>query len=182
MEFKILVVTGGCKSGKSVFSQRVAESVGERRLFLATAEALDGEMKQRIEEHKRKRKDWDTVEEPLEIARVISEEGHKYDVVLVDCLTLWLSNLLGRYGEAAEGYIDEFVEACQRSAPPLILVSNEVGMGIVPDNPLARLFRDLAGAMNQRIGELADVVVMMIAGLPLFVKGEAGSFWERRMG
>ncbi|RLB05477.1 MAG: bifunctional adenosylcobinamide kinase/adenosylcobinamide-phosphate guanylyltransferase [Deltaproteobacteria bacterium] len=178
MGFKILLVIGGSRSGKSTFSQKVAESVGERRLFVATAEPLDAEMRRRIEEHKKRRKGWDTVEEPLEIAKIIEEKARRYQVILVDCLTLWLSNLLGRCAAEAERYMDGFIGACKAATTPLILVSNEVGMGIVPDNPLARRFGDLAGSLNQRIGEIADVVVMMIAGLPLIVKGDAKALFN----
>jgi len=163
------LVLGGARSGKS----RQAEALLMRHpapwTYIATAEAFDSEMSARIATHRARRDDsWRTVEAPIDLpARLAAEPGP----VLVDCLTLWLSNLM-----LAESPVpaatDALLAALERSAPT-VLVANEVGLSIVPDNALARAFRDAAGVLNQRIAALADRVVFTVAGLPLFLKGAA---------
>ncbi len=171
---EIIFILGGVRSGKSRHALKLAEAFGDRRLFVATAQALDQEMAVRIENHKKQRGDrWETAEEPVELVQILSEVQNRYDVILIDCLTLWVSNLLGVYGEAQgeiEDHIQDLIDCLGRSGTPVIVVSNEVGMGIVPDNPLARAFRDLAGMLNREVARVAGRVVFMVAGIPVVVK------------
>lgn len=172
MAKQIILVTGGARSGKSKYAEQRAIELGGRRLYVATAEAKDEEMRLRIGEHKKRRGEkWMTVEEPVELALALQAQRGQIDCALVDCLTIWLSNLLLRRDGK---YVEEKVEELMRTLPALdfhlILVSNEVGSGIVPDNPLARQFRDLAGWANQRIAAAAHEVVLTVAGFPMIVK------------
>lgn len=162
-------VTGGCRSGKSRHAQAQAEALAPQRVYLATAEGLDEEMRDRIRHHRADRgPSWQTIEAPLDIAPHLHQPGK---VVLVDCLTLWVSNLLHARGEQELRPDFEALEGALRAAPnPVVLVSNEVGMGIVPANALARRFRDEAGFLSQRIAAACDRVVLTVAGLPLLVK------------
>lgn len=172
MAKQIILVTGGARSGKSKYAERRAKELGDRRLYVATAEAKDEEMTQRIADHQKRRgTEWAIIEEPVELAEVLlARHGHA-DCALVDCLTLWLSNLLLRRDEKyAEEKIEELVASLPRLDFHLLLVTNEVGWGIVPDNLLARQFRDLAGWANQRIAAVADEVVLMVAGVPMILK------------
>lgn len=172
-EFRLALILGGARSGKSRLAMRLAEEKGAPGLFLATAEPGDAEMTVRIEQHRRDRgAAWDTWEEPLDLAAAIDRAQKNYRVVLVDCLTLWLSNILMREPSPAdlEKVCQDVLEAAGRSVIPLILVSNEVGWGIVPDNPLARQFRDAAGGLHQRLAAKADLVLLCVAGLPLPLK------------
>jgi adenosylcobinamide kinase/adenosylcobinamide-phosphate guanylyltransferase len=141
-------------------------------LYVATAEAKDPEMTARIAAHRERReKRWRTIEEPLEVAKVLSAQVGKIDCALIDCVTLWLSNLLQARGEfAIEHEVEILLKAVSTCDFAFVFVTNEVGSGIVPDNPLARQFRDLAGRANQRLAELADEVVLMVAGIPVTVK------------
>ena len=165
-----LLILGGARSGKSAYAHRLAESFAAERLYLATAEAGDEEMAARIGRHRADRgRDWATLEEPLELARALRAEARPGRVVVVDCLTLWLSNLIlaGRDpGEAVAGLI----QAIGGLAGPAILVSNEVGLGIVPDNTLSREFRDWQGRANRQVAEACDAAVFIAAGLPLQLK------------
>lgn len=166
----ILLVLGGARSGKSRYAQMRAEALGGELGFVATAEPSDAEMAERIARHRADRGGrWSTVEAPVELAATIRRESDPDRVLLVDCLTLWTSNLLlaGRDIPAATA---ELVEAIAAATGPLILVSNEVGLGIVPDNELARRFRDEAGRVNQAIATCADEVMFVAAGLPLKLK------------
>jgi adenosylcobinamide kinase / adenosylcobinamide-phosphate guanylyltransferase len=172
-EFRLALILGGARSGKSRLALRLAGQRRAPRLFVATAQAGDAEMAARIEQHRRERGEaWDTREAPLELAAaILAAQGH-YGVILVDCLTLWLSNVL--LGEPEDASLEEacqgVLEAAAHSVTPLILVSNEVGLGIVPDNPLARRFRDAAGGLHQRLAVAADLVCATMAGLPLVLK------------
>jgi adenosylcobinamide kinase / adenosylcobinamide-phosphate guanylyltransferase len=172
MATQVILITGGARSGKSRYAEERARQLGERLLYLATAEAQDEEMLQRITAHKKRRDDrWTTLEEPMELAAALLGQRGKADCVLVDCLTLWLSNLLTRRNEkAAAAKVEELVETLPQLDFHLILATNEVGWAIVPDNPLARQFRDLSGWANQRIARAADEVVLMITGIPLIAK------------
>jgi adenosylcobinamide kinase / adenosylcobinamide-phosphate guanylyltransferase len=165
-----LLVLGGARSGKSAYAQRLAESHGPQRLYLATGTAGDEEMAERIARHKADRgRGWTTLEEPLEIATALAAQARAGRVVVVDCLTLWLSNLMlaGRDpGPAVAALADAIVQL----AGPAILVSNEVGMGIVPDNRIGREFRDWQGRTNREIGAACDAVIFVAAGLPLQLK------------
>lgn len=171
---KFIFITGGRRSGKSSYALELAESLGSQRLYLATAEALDDEMDKRIKRHREERGNgWDTAEEPVNVADVI-EESAEYDVILIDCLTLWLCNVMhkGDLGdETIMKEIDSLVEACRESGKTLIAVSNELGSGVIPDNPLSRRFTDLAGMMNQKMAAAADRVVLTISGIPMTIKG-----------
>lgn len=168
----IVLVTGGARSGKSQYAEGRAVALGTRLLYLATGEARDEEMARRIAEHKKRRGErWMTVEEPLEVGRALAERQGKVDCALVDCLTLWVSNLLIQRGEESVAKATEdLIQGLPRLDFHLLFVTNEVGWGIVPDNPLARQFRDLAGRVNQRIAEAAHEVVLMVAGVPVVVK------------
>ena len=172
MANQIILVTGGARSGKSTYAERRAGEFGSRRLYLATAEAKDKEMTLRIAEHQKRRgSEWVTIEEPIELADVLLARGNQIDCAVVDCLTLWLSNLLIR---SDKNYVEEKVETLFNVLPHLdfhvVLVTNEVGWGIVPDNPLARQFRDLAGWVNQRMAAIATEVILTVAGIPMVAK------------
>lgn len=175
MAKEVILVTGGARSGKSKYAELRAAELGSRRLYVATAEAKDEEMRRRIAKHKKRRGDsWITVEEPLNLPGVLHAKRHQIDCALVDCLTIWLSNLLLCGGEKyVEGQVAELIQTLPGLNFNLILVSNEVGSGIVPDNLLARQFRDLAGWANQRIASIANEVVCTIAGIPMIIKRTA---------
>jgi adenosylcobinamide kinase / adenosylcobinamide-phosphate guanylyltransferase len=168
----IILITGGARSGKSSYAEQRARELGPRRLYIATAEANDEEMRQRIEEHKRRRgNEWVTIEEPIELAETLLAQRAQTDCALVDCLTLWLGNLLLGYdARDAQEKIQQFVETTRQLDFHLVLVSNEVGWGIVPDNALARQFRDLSGLANQRMATAANEVVLMVAGIPMTIE------------
>jgi adenosylcobinamide kinase / adenosylcobinamide-phosphate guanylyltransferase len=172
MANQIILVTGGARSGKSKYAELRSGELGSRRLYVATAEAKDEEMAQRIAEHKKRRGDnWVTIEEPMTLSSALLAERGRTDCALVDCLTIWLSNLLlHRDANFAEDRVEELVETLPHLDFHLVLVTNEVGLGIVPDNPLARQFRDLAGWANQQIATVANEVILMVAGVPMVVK------------
>ncbi len=157
--------------------------MGKKKCYLATAQALDSEMEERIVRHKTERgPDWDCVEEPLRVAEKMEEAKRRYDVILFDCLTLWVSNLmhsssipspLEGEGQGEGGLVDEFdslISACKTSGSTVIIVSNEVGLGIVPDNQLARQFRDIAGTANQLFAKAADEAFFVVSGIPMRLK------------
>jgi adenosylcobinamide kinase/adenosylcobinamide-phosphate guanylyltransferase len=173
MAKKIYFITGGARSGKSAHAEQLARSFGGRRAYIATAQALDAEMAARIAKHRKDRGDaWDTYEEPLAVAELLGKLSLRYEVVLLDCLTLWLSNVMAHSdGDGAVlSRSDELVKAIREFGGSLIVVSNEVGLGIVPDNPLARKFRDLAGMLNQKVARTADEVYFTAAGIPVKIK------------
>ncbi|PTX02225.1 bifunctional adenosylcobinamide kinase/adenosylcobinamide-phosphate guanylyltransferase [Pararhodobacter aggregans] len=167
----VTLVLGGARSGKSALAERLTLSVAQGApLYIATAQAWDDEMRERIALHRAQRdgQGWQTLEVPLDLAAALSDI--KDQTVLIDCLTLWLTNhLLAEHDLAAE--TATLLSALAVRAAPTILVSNEVGLGIVPDNALARRFRDDAGRLNQRVAALADTVVFTAAGLPMVLKG-----------
>lgn len=170
--YEVIYVTGGARSGKSSYALRLAEPY-EKRVFLATAEAFDDEMQCRIDKHREEREGlFTTVEEPLSIDRALRNLPEGTGVVLLDCLTVWLGNMMHHLGDEAR--IDERIAALLDvlAEPPcdIILVSNEVGMGIVPENAMARSFRDLAGALNRRVAERATQAYLLCSGLPLVLK------------
>lgn len=179
MSARMVLVTGGCRSGKSAFAQRLAEEAGEKRIYLATCPVLDGEMAERVARHREERRGrgWETVEEEVELARAIGVVDPAA-VVLVDCLTLWINNLLyrreqeGRLPDEDEfaGLAGEFSRACGGRTGTTVVVTNEVGWGIVPENPLARRFRDLAGRVNQVVAAAADEVHLLACGQPIRIK------------
>ncbi|MHA6720243.1 bifunctional adenosylcobinamide kinase/adenosylcobinamide-phosphate guanylyltransferase [Sphingomonas sp. RS6] len=166
----VLFVLGGARSGKSRYAQERAESLDGRRVFIATAEAWDDEMRARIARHRADRDQrWSTVEAPRTLADAIEAQSGAADIVLVDCLTLWLSNIL-LADEDVEAAGGRLCEAIGRFDRQLILVSNEVGQGIVPDNALARRFSDAAGRLHQQVAQAAHEVQLIAAGLPLRLK------------
>ncbi len=172
----VVLVMGGAKSGKSRISLDICNNLARKKMFIATAQALDNEMKERIRRHQEDRGgDWVTVEEPIEIIDKIRGFDSEDAVILLDCLTLWISNLFMKYGEfhqPVNELCDEFIKQMTKAKGVIIVVSNEVGMGIVPDNDLARVYRDVAGSLNQRIARIARKVVTVMAGLPLVLKDE----------
>lgn len=165
-----LLVLGGARSGKSRYAQQRIEALPGRLVYIATAEPLDAEMAARIARHRDDRGPrWRSHEAPLDLPGTLARVQDEADAILVDCLTLWLSNLLlrDRDLEAAAAQLAAAVSQCR---VPLALVANEVGFGIVPDNALARRFRDAAGLLNQRIAGVAGEVVLVCAGLPLTLR------------
>ena len=166
----VTLVLGGARSGKSRYAEGLLDRHPGRRVYLATAEVLDDEMAARVKAHRDRRdEDWKTVEEPLALAAALKAETEQGAAVLVDCLTLWLGNLLGE-ARAVEAEIDGLVASIGQFGGPVVFVSNEVGQGIVPDNALARQFRDHAGILHQRLAQKADRVVFVTAGLPMNLK------------
>jgi adenosylcobinamide kinase/adenosylcobinamide-phosphate guanylyltransferase len=182
----ITLVLGGARSGKSAWAEQTARVSGKPVLFVATATASDGEMTERIAAHRAARPaQWRTVEAPLDLVSAIRAEARRDDLVLIDCLTLWVSNLiLERLGDArtsedlsAEAWSEieaeilaatrELLDAARLSQASFIFISNEVGLGIVPAFPLGRYYRDVLGRMNQLVARAADQVVLMVAGLPV---------------
>jgi adenosylcobinamide kinase/adenosylcobinamide-phosphate guanylyltransferase len=168
------LVLGGARSGKSRTAERLARDLagpGGALLYVATAEALDDEMRARIAAHRAQRGDsWRTRDVPLEIAAAIAAEARPGAAVLVDCLTLWLSNLM-HAARDVDAETRRLVDALAAARGPVVLVANEVGLGIVPENALARAFRDHAGRVNQAVAAAAGRVVLVAAGLPLTLKG-----------
>ena len=171
---KVTFITGGARSGKSRLAEELAAGFGAPRGYLATAAAGDAEMAARIARHQARRGEaWQTLEEPCDILAVLRGHDGWFRVVLVDCVTLWLTNLLLHYGEAGPALADvrALAAAFGELSTPLILVSNEVGMGIVPENALARSFRDLAGEANEILAAASDEVYVCFSGLLLKLKG-----------
>ena len=171
---RVTLVLGGVRSGKSRFALEIASSAPSVT-FIATARASDDEMRRKIERHQRERPShWRTREEPLYLAKAISSEQDASETTVVDCLTLFAANLMEAYGDdgaAIDASIEDLCSALRKTDRNLVLVSNEVGSGIVPAYAAGRQFRDLLGEMNQRVAALADKVVLMVAGLPLTIKG-----------
>ena len=167
-------VLGGCRSGKSSHALELAERTpGTRRLFLATCVVRDEEMKDRVDRHKRERSDqWKALEIPVDIPDAIREHSAQADVILVDCLTLWVSNLLLENKDMDDilGHVQRLTRSIEASQCPVILVSNEIGTGIVPENDLARFFRDAVGFVNQRVAKCCDQVIWTVAGIPVQIK------------
>lgn len=171
---KIIFVIGGCRSGKSRQALKTAEGMpGDHKTFIATCIPRDAEMKQRVEQHQKERSlIWRTVEAPVHLPQAIIEQSRPADVLLVDCLTLWISNLMLELEDDRKilAGLPDLTRALQAADCPVVLVSNEVGTGIVPENQLSRRFRDLVGSTNQAIAEQADRVVWMVAGIPVGIK------------
>lgn len=166
----VTLLLGGARSGKSRHAQTIAEGIGGNFVYLATAQALDDEMIQRIARHRGDRgAAWRTVECPIDLPGAVTAEAQSGAVLLVDCLTLWASNLLLSDADC-DAATDRLIEAIAAATCPVIIVSNEVGQGIVPDNALARRFRDIAGILNQRVAEEATEVFLVVACLALRLK------------
>jgi len=186
MAKQCILILGGARSGKSHFAKETALCLSNKVIFVATGEALDEEMRQRIEEHKRNRpSSWRSVEVATGVGKRIQEEVGDAQVVIVDCLTLLVSNVIGQCGDDPEQVsagliqerltteVDELIGCINDSTATFILVSNEVGMGLVPGNRLGRLYRDLLGRVNQLLAQRADEVYVMVAGIPVEVKGHS---------
>jgi len=170
---KILFITGGARSGKSRLAESLAEGFGTPLCYIATGQALDTEMEERISAHRTRRGgNWHTVEEPLRLAETIRNVDGSFQAILVDCITLWLTNLLltNEDTDKVIAKVGALVEVMPKGKTPLILVSNEVGMGIVPENALARKFRDLAGKANQMLASAADEAYVTFNGIPIRLK------------
>lgn len=166
-----LLVLGGAASGKSDFAEKIVLANSEQPIYIATGCAMDSEMSAKIATHRRRRGEcWSTVEEPIEIAKILCQEDDGEKIFLVDCLTLWLTNLLAQNLDVVEE-IDKLVAALDKLHGRVVLVSNELGLGIVPQNYDVRDFRNLHGAMNQSIAAAIDTVIFVTAGLPLILKG-----------
>lgn len=176
MKNDIIFILGGVRCGKSAYGEQLAEQIamesGRKKIYLATCEALDEEINERIKTHKQRRgDDWQLFEETVNIADIVIAKTNQDAVILVDCLTLWLSNLL-HYNLDIEAYSMALCTALQTTKAKVIVVSNEVGQGITPDNALARKFIDYAGTLHQQIAKLADKVVFVTSGIPTIIKGE----------
>ena len=164
-------ILGGARSGKSRRALAIAESLGHTRVFIATAEAWDDEMVERIVKHKAERgPGWSTIEAPLDLVAALGRLAPQSEVCVVDCLTLWLSNLM-HFERDVEAETERLCETITNMLIPVILVSNEVGLGIVPEAPLGRTFRDAQGRLNQAVARVCDRVEFIAAGLPLILKG-----------
>ncbi len=177
MAKQIILLLGGARSGKSYYAQQLAEELGKKVLFVATGEALDEEMQARIDEHRKNRPgNWRTLEITIGIGKAIDKQIGGADVVVIDCITLLISNLLRGepdYTEAEKRVKDEInqlIDTMDRLNASFVIVSNEVGMGLVPDNKLGRIYRDLLGKANQQLAAHATEVYLMLACLPVQVK------------
>lgn len=168
---KITFVLGGARSGKSSFAEKLVEDSGLQPVYLATGRAFDKEMESRISIHRDRRgREWQTVEEPLDLVGALEKHAGHDRFVLVDCLTLWITNLMmAEQNIAAE--TETLIAALSPLSGPVVFVSNEVGLGIVPENQMAREFRDHAGFLHQAVASVADEVYFLAAGLPLKMKG-----------
>ena len=173
-DVSVTFVIGGARSGKSSHAEYLATLYPGKRMYVATAEAFDDEMRDRISRHQKARADKfvATVEEPIDLAHAIENLPGDSSVALVDCLTVWVGNLL-HYRGIQERYdeIEQFLAAIRNPKTSLIIVSNEVGQGIVPGDPLSRHFRDHAGWLNQSVAKIADRVIWLVAGIPVTIKG-----------
>ncbi|MBN2333682.1 MAG: bifunctional adenosylcobinamide kinase/adenosylcobinamide-phosphate guanylyltransferase [Deltaproteobacteria bacterium] len=170
-----ILITGGARSGKSTFAQQLAEQLPGPRAYLATAQIHDQEMAVRVARHQELRGSaWQaTIEEPYQLHDTLQQAASQYQVILVDCITLWLTNLLlsnEHNPTAVLRLVDAFLSSLPQIPATIIFVTNEVGSGIVPDNPLGRAFRDLAGTANQRLAAVCQEVYLVCCGLPLKLK------------
>ncbi|MHA1128568.1 MAG: bifunctional adenosylcobinamide kinase/adenosylcobinamide-phosphate guanylyltransferase [Alphaproteobacteria bacterium] len=166
----LTLILGGARSGKSAFAERLVVVTGKPRTYIATAQAFDPEMEAKIAQHKMDRgQGWNTIEAPLDVVGALAE-APVGGVILIDCLTLWLSNqMLAEADVDAE--ITRLLTALTTAQNPIVCVSNEVGMGLVPENALGRRFRDAQGTLNRQLAERAALAVFVVAGLPLTLKG-----------
>jgi adenosylcobinamide kinase/adenosylcobinamide-phosphate guanylyltransferase len=175
----MILITGGSRSGKSSHAQRLAEALPGYRAYIATCPVIDPETAERIQRHRASRQahDWDTIEETIDLGGVI-RRSTSHQVLLIDCLTLWINNLLYDAENRKEAFSEEtmvvrcreVIDACHAFPGTVIFVTNELGMGIVPDNETARRFRDCAGRCNQIMAEAAGTVILVVAGIPLVLK------------
>lgn len=174
MKKKVILITGGNRSGKSRHALKIAGKYG-KKAFLATAEPFDEEMKIRIEKHKKERgPEFVNIEAPITIADALKTMPSEIEVVVIDCLTVWIGNLLHHKGNEKENFdeVEELLFFLKEPFCDIILVTNEVGMGLIPADRLSRNFCDIAGSLNQRIAGIADKVIFMISGIDIVVKGD----------
>lgn len=173
---KVIFITGGARSGKSSFALEKGRELGGRKAFIATMQAFDDETAKRIKMHREARgPEWETFEEPTEVVSLLNRLEGDFDTVVLDCLTLWLSNLMlssQNIEEATAGLAKALKN--NRMAGGVVLVSNEVGMGIVPENRLAREFRDMAGVLNRAVADIADEAYLMVSGMSICIKPGGG--------
>lgn len=171
---RLIYITGGARSGKSGYAQQLAEQQPGKLLYIAPAQVLDTEMAERVDLHQQARGErWTLLEEPLQLAERLPEAVEGKSALLLDCVTIWLSNLFFHFGEEHEpvlAEVDRLISVAAELSVPLYLVSNELGSGIVPENAMARSFRDLAGTVNQRLAATADEAWLVVSGLPVKLK------------
>jgi adenosylcobinamide kinase / adenosylcobinamide-phosphate guanylyltransferase len=177
---RLVLITGGARSGKSSYALELAEAFGRKRLFIATCPKVDGEMTERVERHKEERqgRGWITVECETDLGTLFPIRVSDFDVVLLDCVTLWVNNILYKHDSFGTSIDDrligqlcrEWLDKTVNYSGTVVCVTNEVGLGIVPDNALARKYRDLVGTCNQIIGKKADEVILVSCGIPLYLK------------
>ena len=171
---RLTLILGGARSGKSRFAIEYGSKLGNSKVYIATAQALDAEMAQRIEEHRGKRpSDWKTLEEPEKLSEALKSLEGKADVAVIDCLTLWLSNLLMKMKEDEKKIrdeIDRLVKVATSVDLSVVAVSSEVGLGIIPADPLSRLFRDLTGVLHQQLAQVSYEVYWIMAGIAVKIK------------
>ncbi|MCD6582623.1 MAG: bifunctional adenosylcobinamide kinase/adenosylcobinamide-phosphate guanylyltransferase [Desulfuromusa sp.] len=175
----LIYISGGCRSGKSNYAQKLAESLPGKRAYVATCPLIDEEMEQRIAHHQQQRSDqkWETIEAPFDLVTAIKQASH-FDVLLIDCLTLWINNLLYEAEQKGETLTEQMindrctklVSACRKTDQTVIFVTNELGMGLVPIDPVSRRYRDCLGRCNQTIAQFADKAIFMVSGIPLTLK------------
>jgi adenosylcobinamide kinase / adenosylcobinamide-phosphate guanylyltransferase len=167
----LTLITGGGRSGKSAFA--LSRALGyESRVFIATAQPIDDEMRSRIDRHKQEREgSFITIEEPLDLAAALGRIPFESKAALIDCLAVWVGNLMHHRPSLEHELIDAFLAALEKPPADLIIVTNEVGMGIIPDNEMARRYRDLLGMVNQRVAVAAHEVILMVSGIPVVIKG-----------
>lgn len=179
MASNLFLVLGGTRSGKSDFAEELAASKGEKILYIATAACLDEEMERRVKKHRANRPDkWDTIEEQLKVIDVIKHNAVNYDAILLDCLTLFISNMM--YSRSIDDYgqleqeilqkIAQLAEQAEECCCPVVIVSSEVGLGLVPDNSLGRLYRDILGKANQILAAKSKKAYLVVAGIPISLK------------
>ena len=176
---KIILVTGGSRSGKSSFAQGTAETISEKKVFIATCPSIDPEMDDRIQKHRdeRRGKGWDLCEEEHDLVSVV-EKHFDYDVILIDCMTLWINNLMYFAEKENKNFSEDgmsekcnaLLHACRKHSGTILFVTNEVGSGIIPESATVRLYRDLVGRCNQILGKAADQVILVTCGVPLYLK------------
>ncbi len=172
MKNKVILITGGGRSGKSSYALEIAESYA-RKAFIATAEAFDDEMAERISRHQKERSnDFTTIEEAIHLADMLANVPADKQVVVIDCITVWLGNLMHHLGidETNSPPVDRFLKVLASPPCDIVIVSNEVGMGLIPENAMSRVYRDLAGSVNQKIAALANEVFLVVSGIPLKIK------------
>ncbi|PHR26910.1 MAG: bifunctional adenosylcobinamide kinase/adenosylcobinamide-phosphate guanylyltransferase [Desulfotalea sp.] len=177
---KLILITGGARSGKSSYALEVCENISDKRLFIATCPTIDSEMSERVLRHQEERqgRGWVTVECPVALESILQTKANSFKVVLLDCVTLWVNNVLYAYEQENKALTDFIIKektktwltAAAKMNATLVCVTNEVGGGIVPENPTARLYRDLVGTVNQTIGKMADEVALVSCGVPLYLK------------